>query len=81
MRFVDPQTDHEIGNPLTPKQLEVARLASRGVRIEDVASQLSITVGTAKLHLHQVYKKLGINSRVELVLRADEFDRVPLLAP
>jgi len=80
MRFVDPQTDHEVGKPLTPKQLEVARLASRGVRIEDLATQLSITVGTAKLHLHQVYKKLGINSRIELVLRAEDFERAPLVA-
>jgi DNA-binding NarL/FixJ family response regulator len=29
-------------------------------------------VGTVKLHLHQVSKKLGINTRVELVMRADE---------
>ena len=58
--------------PLTPKQLEVARLASRGLRNERIAGDLAITVGTVKLHLHQVYKKLGINTRVELVMRADE---------
>ena len=58
--------------PLTPKQLEVARLASRGLPNERIAGDLAITVGTVKLHLHQVYKKLGINTRVELVMRADE---------
>jgi len=62
----------ETSKPLTPKQLEVARLASRGLRNERIASDLAITVGTVKLHLHQVYKKLGINTRVELVMRADE---------
>jgi len=39
---------------------------------ERIASDLAITVGTMKLHLHQVYKKLGINTRVELVMRAEE---------
>ena len=62
----------ETSKPLTPKQLQVARLASRGLLNERIASELAITVGTVKLHLHQVYKKLGINTRVELVMRAEE---------
>jgi len=62
----------ETSKPLTPKQLEVARLASRGLPNERIASDLAITVGTVKLPLHQVYKKLGINTRVELVMKAEE---------
>ena len=62
----------ETTKPLTPKQMEVARLASRGLPNERIASELAITVGTVKLHLHQVYRKLGINTRVELVMRAEE---------
>jgi DNA-binding NarL/FixJ family response regulator len=68
---IDVDVD-EASKPLAPKQLEVARLASRGLRNERIASDLAITVGTVKLHLHEVYKKLGINTRVELVMRADE---------
>ena len=71
MRPFDIDVD-ETSKPLTPKQLEVARLASRGLPNERIASDLAITVGTMKLHLHQVYKKLGINTRVELVMRAEE---------
>jgi two-component system, NarL family, nitrate/nitrite response regulator NarL len=32
-----------------------------------VAERLSITEGTAKLHLHHVYEKLGIDGRMALV--------------
>ena len=71
MRLFETEID-ETSKPLTPKQLEVARLASRGLPNERIASELAITVGTVKLHLHQVYKKLGINTRVELVMRAEE---------
>ena len=72
MHPFDIEVDNETGRPLTPTQLEVARLASRGLPTERIASELAITVGTVKLHLHQVYKKLGINTRVELVMRAEE---------
>ena len=73
MRSFDIDADVDAtSKPLTPKQLEVARLASRGLPNERIAGDLAITVGTVKLHLHQVYKKLGINTRVELVMRADE---------
>ncbi len=71
MHSFDMEID-ETSKPLTPKQLEVARLASRGLPNERIASDLAITVGTVKLHLHQVYKKLGINTRVELVMKAEE---------
>ena len=71
MRLFETEID-ETSKPLTPKQLHVARLASRGLLNERIASELAITVGTVKLHLHQVYKKLGINTRVELVMRAEE---------
>lgn len=52
---------------LTARELEIARLAARGLRSREVAAQLGIAEGTVKIHLHNVYQKLGIASRVELV--------------
>ena len=50
--------------------IEVAlrELVAGGLRNRDVATRLGISEGTAKLHLN-VYKKLGVANRVELVLR------------
>jgi DNA-binding NarL/FixJ family response regulator len=57
---------------LTPKQREVARLAAHGLTNEHIARELAITVGTVKIHLTQVYRRLGIPTRVQLILRAQE---------
>jgi DNA-binding NarL/FixJ family response regulator len=52
---------------LTARELEIARLAARGLRSKEVAAELGIAEGTIKIHLHNVYQKLGVASRVELV--------------
>jgi DNA-binding NarL/FixJ family response regulator len=57
----------EIGHTLTPRELEVARLTAQGYPNKIVAEKLSITEGTAKLHLHHVYEKLGVNGRMALL--------------
>jgi len=54
---------------LTPRELELAGLVVSGLRNREIATQLGISEGTAKLHLYNVYKKLGVANRVELVLR------------
>jgi DNA-binding NarL/FixJ family response regulator len=54
---------------LTPRELELATLVVSGLRNRDVATRLGISEGTAKLHLYNVYKKIGVANRVELVLR------------
>ena len=51
---------------LTPREMQVARLAARGLRNKEIGQQLRITEGTVKMHLHSVYEKLAVGSRVEL---------------
>jgi len=51
---------------LTPRELEVARLAAAGLPSKVIARKLSITEGTAKLHLHHVYEKLKLSGRFAL---------------
>ena len=53
---------------LTPRELEVARFVAGGLRSKAVAAKLAISEGTAKLHLHNVYRKLGVDGRVALAL-------------
>jgi len=36
------------------------------MRTRDVAERLGISGGTVKVHLHNIYEKLGLNSRVDL---------------
>ncbi|AFL51787.1 DNA-binding NarL/FixJ family response regulator [Sinorhizobium fredii] len=51
---------------LTPRELEISGLAAEGLRSREIAARLGITPGTVKLHLHSVYSKLNITTRVEL---------------
>ena len=57
---------------LTPRELEIVRLASEGLRNKEIGERLSITEGTVKIHLHNIYEKLGIDGRVGLTLYARE---------
>lgn len=56
--------------PLTPRERELVRLVAQGLRNKEIARRLDITEGTVKVHLHNVYQKLGVDSRVELTLHA-----------
>jgi len=56
-----------ISSILTRRELEIAQMLARGMHNRAIAEELSITEGTAKLHLHNVYAKLKVDGRVELI--------------
>jgi DNA-binding CsgD family transcriptional regulator len=51
---------------LSPRQLDVARLAAKGDRSAEIAEALGISVYTVRDHLKVIYARLGIASRLEL---------------
>ena len=51
---------------LTKRQREVMLLAAAGLSNKAIALEFNISEGTIKLHLHEVYQKLGIRGRTEL---------------
>jgi DNA-binding NarL/FixJ family response regulator len=55
---------------LTPRELEIVRLAAEGLRNKEIADRLTITEGTVKIHLHNIYEKLGVTGRPQLILYA-----------
>ncbi|MES1244420.1 MAG: response regulator transcription factor [Acidobacteriota bacterium] len=55
---------------LTPRELEIVRMAGKGLRNRDIAERLFISEGTVKIHFHNIYQKLKINGRLELALYA-----------
>jgi two-component system nitrate/nitrite response regulator NarP len=57
---------------VTAREKQVTQLVGRGLRNKEIARELGITEGTVKMHLHNLYEKLGISSRTELALRAKE---------
>jgi DNA-binding CsgD family transcriptional regulator len=51
---------------LTDSELKVINLIAQGVTNQSVATQLHLSLHTVKNHVHNVFAKLGINSRAEL---------------
>ena len=58
------------GEALTPREREVALLLVSGATDKQIAAALTITEGTAGLHVHRVLTKLGLRSRVQVADRA-----------
>ena len=55
---------------LTAREVEVATLVADGRTNREVAEELCVSVRTVEVHLGRVYRKLGVRSRAELVVRA-----------
>jgi len=51
---------------LTPKEVEVARLASTGLKNREIAASMGIAQGTVKVHLMHVFEKTGLRDRQQL---------------
>lgn len=56
--------------PLSKREQEVAQLVSEGLSNREIAKQLSLSEHTIKNYLFHIFEKLGMSSRVELVLYA-----------
>jgi len=57
---------------LTARELEIVRMIAQGLRNKAIAERLFISEGTVKIHLHNVYEKLGLDGRLELMLHAQK---------
>jgi DNA-binding NarL/FixJ family response regulator len=64
--------EREVSQTLTPREIEIVRMVAEGRRNRAIAQKLSISEGTVKVHLHNIYEKLGVDGRLELVLCAQQ---------
>lgn len=58
---------------LTPREQQVFALLPRGLSNAEIASQLGIAAGTAKIHIEHILHKLGLKDRTQAAVRATEW--------
>ena len=71
-RAMDQLLDDETRRQMAPKiltarELEIVRMVYDGLRNREIGEKLFISEGTVKSHLHTIYEKLGVKTRVQLV--------------
>lgn len=64
----------DLAEPLTARELEVLRLIAVGMRNQNIADQLFISLSTVKRHIANAYGKLDVSHRTEAVARATELN-------
>jgi two-component system nitrate/nitrite response regulator NarL len=62
----------EMSQLLTPREMLLVRMIAKGLRNKEIGEQLHIGEGTVKTHLHNIYRKLGIDGRLALMKAATD---------
>jgi DNA-binding CsgD family transcriptional regulator/tetratricopeptide (TPR) repeat protein len=68
------------GGPLTPRELEVARLVAAGRTSAAIAGELGVSVRTVTSHLEHIYRRLDLPSRTALATWLHSYESDPLSA-
>jgi two-component system nitrate/nitrite response regulator NarP len=74
-RALSVAIDSNVATPvskLTNREKEIMRLVAQGLRNKEIARLTRISEGTVKMHLHNIYDKLGVGSRTELAMLAKD---------
>jgi two-component system, NarL family, response regulator LiaR len=72
-RFVSTSGKPEGQEPsgvLSDREMEVLRLAAKGLSNQDIAEKLCLSIRTVQGHLGHIFNKLQVGSRTEAVVRA-----------
>lgn len=62
----DEGSQRDVVRLLTPREIEVVRMAGRGLRTRAIATELGTSENTIKAHLGNIYAKLGVHGRLDL---------------
>ncbi|MFC1931952.1 response regulator [Chloroflexota bacterium] len=55
---------------LSDREMEVLKLATKGMSNQDIANNLFLSLRTVQAHLSHIFNKLGVSSRTEAVVHA-----------
>ena len=59
-------------DPLTQKELSILQMLTQGASNKEIAHHLKLSEGTVKVYLNRIYSKLGVSSRTQALLKAQD---------
>ena len=76
-RYIPPQVaarlaEHTPRVALSPRELEVLALVAQGLRNKEIGAALNIAEDTVKIHVKNIFTKLGVIDRTQAVVTAME---------
>ena len=60
--------------PLTERETEVLNLIAKGLSNKEIADRLELTINTVKGYIKNIYEKLEVNRRVQVVIKAKKLN-------
>ncbi|MEO6243793.1 MAG: response regulator transcription factor [Opitutaceae bacterium] len=73
-QYVPPQIAMRVGErllaQLSPREIEVLRLLARGLSNKEIGAQLGVVEGTVKIHITNIFSKLGVSDRTQALIEA-----------
>ena len=55
---------------LSPREVEILHLLARGLSNKEIAAQLGVVEGTVKIHITNIFNKLGVCDRTQALIEA-----------
>ncbi|MGD1089544.1 MAG: response regulator transcription factor [Verrucomicrobiota bacterium] len=65
--FHEPKPPPSAAETLAPREQEILELVAKGYSNKEVADKMAITLSTVCWYLHEIYKKLHVQSRMQAV--------------
>lgn len=69
VQFFQKPAAQDDTSKLTHREFEILDLLSKGYQYKEIGDQLSISAGTVRNHLQNIYQKLHVRSRTEAVVK------------
>ena len=60
--------------PLTTREIEILSLLSSGLKNREIGDKIFLAQTTIKKHIYNIYQKLDVHSRIEVVTKAKELN-------